>query len=54
MGNKRLLIIYYSGTGNTRRMAEEIGKGAERLGIDVNLMRVEDCSLNIINITELI
>lgn len=27
-------------------MAEEIGKGAEQLGIDVNLMRVEDCSLN--------
>lgn len=26
-------------------MAEEIGKGAERLGINVEVMRIEDCSL---------
>jgi len=42
---KRLLIVYYSGTGNTRRMAEEISKGAKQLGIDVDVKRVEDCSV---------
>lgn len=46
MGSKRLLIIYYSGTGNTRRMAEEIGEGAKRLGVEVDVKRVEDCSLS--------
>ncbi len=46
MGTKRLLIIYYSGTGNTRRMAEEISKGAEQLGIDVEEKRAEDCRLD--------
>ena len=43
---KRLLIAYYSGTGNTRRMAEAIGKGAERLGVMVEVKRVEECSLS--------
>jgi NAD(P)H dehydrogenase (quinone) len=42
----KLLIIYYTGTGNTKRMAEEIGKGAERTGVNVELKRVEECSLN--------
>lgn len=43
---KRLLIIYYSGAGNTKRMAEAIGKGAEGLGVTVDLKRVEDCALD--------
>ena len=43
---KRLLIIYYSGTGNTKRMAEEIGEGAKRLEVEVDVKRVEDCSLS--------
>jgi len=43
---KRLLITYYSGTGNTKRMAEEVGKGAERLEVDVEVKRVEECKLN--------
>lgn len=43
---KRLLIIYYTGTGNTKRMAEAIGKGAERLGVMVEVKRVEECRLN--------
>ncbi|RJS68167.1 hypothetical protein CW680_00170 [Candidatus Bathyarchaeota archaeon] len=42
---KRLLIVYYSGTGNTERMAEEIGRGARRLGVEVEVKRVEECSL---------
>ena len=43
---KRLLITYYTGTGNTKRMAEEIGRGAERLGVKVEVKRVEECRLN--------
>lgn len=43
---KRLLITYYSGTGNTKRMAEEIGRGAEQLGVKVEVKRVEECRLN--------
>ena len=39
---KRLLILYYSGTGNTKRMAEAIGEGAERLGVMVEVKRVEE------------
>ena len=42
----KLLVVYYTGTGNTKRMAEAIGKGAERQGIKVEVKRVEDCSLN--------
>jgi len=43
---KRLLITYYSGTGNTRRMAEMIAKGAEKSGVTVNVKRVEECTLD--------
>jgi len=43
---KQLLIAYYTGTGNTRRMAEAIGRGAERLGVTVKVKRVEECRLN--------
>jgi len=43
---KRLLITYYSGTGNTKRMAEEIGRGAEQPGVKVEVKRVEECRLN--------
>ena len=32
--------------GSTKRMAEEIGKGAERTGVNVELKRVEECRLN--------
>jgi len=42
---KKLLIVYYTGTGNTGRMAEEIAKGAESLGVKVELKRVEECRL---------
>lgn len=45
MGRK-LLIVYYSGGGNTKRMAEAIGKRAESEGVTVDVKRVEDCTLN--------
>jgi len=40
---KQLLITFYSGAGNTKRMAEEIAQGAERVGITVKVKKVEDC-----------
>ena len=46
MTEKRLLVAYYTGTGNTRRMAEAIAKGAERLGVTVEVKEVEECRLN--------
>ncbi|NIP66605.1 hypothetical protein GWN63_00690 [Candidatus Bathyarchaeota archaeon] len=45
MAAKQLLILYYTGTGNTREMAEEIGKGAEQPGIKVEIRKVEECRL---------
>ena len=46
MASKSLLIIYYSETDNTKKMAEEICKGAKRPGVNVELKRVEECRLN--------
>ncbi len=43
---KRLLIVYYTGRGTTKRMAEAIGKGAQGQGVEVEIKTVEDCSLN--------
>lgn len=46
MATKRLLVVYYTGTGNTKRMAEEIGKGAEQSGVNVQVKSVEECELS--------
>ena len=46
MATKRLLVVYYSGTGNTKSMAEEISKGAERLGVEVEVKSVGECRLS--------
>lgn len=43
---KRLLIVYFSGEGTTRRMAEEICKGAERSEVQVEVKSVENCKLD--------
>ena len=41
---KSLLILYYSGTGKTGKMASQMAKGAETIGVNVVLKKVEDCS----------
>lgn len=46
LATKQLLITYYSGTGNTEKMAEEIAHGAEGLGVEVKVKRIEDSTLN--------
>jgi NAD(P)H dehydrogenase (quinone) len=43
---KTLLIIYYSNTGKTEKMATHIARGAETAGVNVIVKKVEDCTLN--------
>ena len=43
MKGKRLLIVYYSEAGGTKRMAELIGEGAGASGVEVELKGVEEC-----------
>jgi flavodoxin I len=43
---KTLLIIYYSGTGKTEKMASRIASGAEKVGVKAILKKVEDCTLS--------
>lgn len=38
----KILIIYYSRTGNTKRMAEEIAKGVKKEKVPVELKGVEE------------
>ena len=42
----QLLVIYYTGTGSTKRMAEEIAHGAEGLGVAVKVKEIDYCKLN--------
>lgn len=37
----KLAIIYWTGTGNTKRMAEAMKKGAESAGSEADLFEVE-------------
>lgn len=46
MANKKLLIIYYSVDGSTKEMAYDIGEGAHKWGVDVEVKAVEECRLN--------
>lgn len=39
-------IVYYSGTGNTKAMAEYIKEGIESVGKEVELMEVESATAN--------
>ena len=43
---KQLLITYYTGKGNTERMAKAIAKGAKQFGINVDVKRVGNCELD--------
>ena len=43
---KTLLIIYYSKTGKTEKMASSIARGAEKEGVNAILKKVADCTLN--------
>ena len=41
----KVLIIYYSRTGNTQKMAETVAAGAKGAGAETTLCAVENCTL---------
>ncbi|NLM04791.1 MAG: flavodoxin, partial [Clostridiales bacterium] len=46
----KVSIIYWSGTGNTEIMAENIAEGAKSAGVEVELLNVSEASIdNVIN-----
>ena len=45
MSQPSLLIAYYTGSGNTERMARAIAEGAEAGGVQATVKRVEECEL---------
>ena len=42
---KNILIIYWSGTGNTQEMAVAVAEGAKSLGMDVTVKEVANASV---------
>ena len=45
MSQPSLLILYYTRSGNTERMARAIAEGAEAGGVQASVKRVEECEL---------
>lgn len=41
----KALIIYYSRTGNTRKMAQYVAEGVEKEGVEITVKNVEDIAL---------
>jgi len=41
-----VLVVYYSRTGNTKKMAELVAEGAGLEGVEVRLQRVEETSVD--------
>lgn len=41
---KKIVIIYWSGTGNTEAMAKSVAKGARSSDVQVNLINVSDAT----------
>jgi len=39
----KILVIYYSRSGNTRKMAEAVAEGAKNAGAEVTLSDVKEC-----------
>jgi multimeric flavodoxin WrbA len=46
LSDKRLLTLYYSEGGSTKRMAELIGEGARSAGVDVDVVSVDEVELD--------
>ena len=42
----KILIIYYSRTGNTKKMAQEVAKGVNKKKISVELKKVQDITVD--------
>jgi flavodoxin short chain len=45
---KKLLIVYWSGTGNTENMAKEVAKGAESAGAEAVLKTAAEANAELI------
>ncbi len=43
---KKVLVLYYSRTGNTEKMAKMIAQGLTDKGVTVDLKRVEEISVD--------
>lgn len=41
---KKIVIIYWSGTGNTAKMAEAVADGAKKAGAEVTILRVDQAT----------
>ncbi|MFA4029976.1 MAG: hypothetical protein GDYSWBUE_001312 [Candidatus Fervidibacterota bacterium] len=44
MAKKKLLVVYYSGSGHTKMLANEIANGARAKGVTAVVKRAEDCT----------
>lgn len=44
----KVAIVYWTGTGNTERMANAIAEGAQSAGADVELLNVADASESVL------
>ena len=42
----KILVVYYSRSGNTEKMADEVAKGIKKEKVPVELKRVEDVKVN--------
>ena len=42
----KVLVIYYSETGNTREMAELVAEGVKEAGVEVEVKRVKDAKVD--------
>ena len=42
----KVLVVYYSTTGNTEKMANLIAEGVKKGGVEVTLKRVQDASVD--------
>ena len=42
----KVLVVYYSRTGNTKKMAELITEGVQQTGVDVDLKKIADVNVD--------
>lgn len=45
----KLAVVYWSGSGNTRKMAEAIAEGAKAAGAEVHLYKAADFSASLVD-----